>query len=472
MIIKGNSRGNPKQLAAHLLRADKNERIKILELNSPTDDLAATFRDWQLLTTATQGTKGLYHANISPGTDYTMTEEQWIRAADVLAEQLGLSHQPRAIYLHEKKGREHIHVVWQRTDTDSMTLVSDSWNYLAHEAASLALEKEFGHELVPGKHAKRDREKQPDFPRSEINHAEWQQAERSGIDPAERKEQITALFKQSDSGQAFTAALAEQGYILAQGDRRDFVIVDTAGEIYSLGRQIEGVKAKELRAFMADIDRETLPTAEQAKALQQETVQQPHQPPPEPVETPAALTQSEIQAIKKAVDDRHAQEVQRLKEYHQTEIKQLIEVYDREIAEKLADRRAMQQAELSKYFRKPEEFSDDWIKKYIDIMKQRWNPDAAEQQRLKREQEIEAIKTRHRIERETATQTLKLQRDQEIQDLKERHAQKLRDMKAQTEAEAARYIREEQAAKRLLADLEKQQKEDRQQKHDPPKPSL
>jgi hypothetical protein len=195
MIIKGTSRGNPKQLAAHLLRADTNERIEILELNSPTDDLGETFREWQTLTTATAGSKGLYHANISPDAGYAMTPEQWERAADVLADKLGLSNQPRTIVLHEKDGREHIHVVWQRTDTDTMTLVSDSWNYPAHEEASLALEKEFGHDIVPGKHAKRDRDKQPEFPRAETNHAEWQQAERAGLDPAERKEQITALFQ-------------------------------------------------------------------------------------------------------------------------------------------------------------------------------------------------------------------------------------------------------------------------------------
>ena len=91
MIIKGTSRGNPKQLAAHLQRADTNERVSILELNSPTDDLAGTFREWQALTAATGGTKGLYHANISPDAGYTMTPEQWERAADVLAEKLGLA---------------------------------------------------------------------------------------------------------------------------------------------------------------------------------------------------------------------------------------------------------------------------------------------------------------------------------------------------------------------------------------------
>jgi hypothetical protein len=358
MIIKGTSRGNPKQLAAHLLRADTNERIEILELISPTDDLGETFREWQASTAATAGSKGLYHANISPDASYAMTPEQWERAIDVLADKLGLSQQPRTIILHEKDGREHIHVVWQRTDTDTMTLVSDSWNYPAHEEASLALEKEFGHEFVPGKHAKRDREQQPEFPRGETNHAEWQQAEHAGRGPAERKEQITALFQQSDSRQAFQAALAEQGSILAQGDRRDFVIADEAGEVHSLGRQIEEIKSKDFRAFMADIASETLPTVEQARVQTisqphdltppEPTAQQPteqHHPEPKPEEQPHKLTPAEIAALEQAVTDRHARETQKLKNLQNAELNQLRFTLDIDIRQKLADIDALQDAE-------------------------------------------------------------------------------------------------------------------------------
>ena len=55
-----------------------------------------------------------------------MTPEQWQRAVDVLDKELGLEGQPRAVVMHEKRGREHIHVVWARTDIDTMTLRSDS----------------------------------------------------------------------------------------------------------------------------------------------------------------------------------------------------------------------------------------------------------------------------------------------------------------------------------------------------------
>ena len=268
MIIKGGSRAGPEQLAKHLQRRDTNEMVDILELQSPAPNLDEALRDWQTLSEGTRGTKGLYHVNIDPAEAYVMSLEQWERCVDVLETDLGFEGQPRAVFMHQKHGRQNLHVVWARTDIDTMTLRSDSMNYLAHERASKAMELEFGHEPVPGKHAKRDREKQPEFPNAAVNHAEWQQAERTGIDPADRKDQITALKQASDSPQAFIAALEEQGYILARGDR-GFVLVDEAGEVYSLRRQIHGMKAADLREYMKGFDPEILPSAEMAAQLQQ-----------------------------------------------------------------------------------------------------------------------------------------------------------------------------------------------------------
>ena len=47
--------------------------------------------------------------------------------------------------------------------------------------------------------------------------------------PKEVKEWITAVWRETDSGRAFQAAVEEQGWILARGDRRDFVVVDPVG---------------------------------------------------------------------------------------------------------------------------------------------------------------------------------------------------------------------------------------------------
>src|ERR1700677_161000 len=137
MIAKGASRSGPRQLAVYLMRVERyetGEPVELLELNSPwastlaegssrpriASRLIETFRDWQSLTEGTrQGRDGLYLAEISPEAHYaaTMTPEQWKRAADLLGEELGLQEQERALVLHGgTDGRNHMHVVWARTD--------------------------------------------------------------------------------------------------------------------------------------------------------------------------------------------------------------------------------------------------------------------------------------------------------------------------------------------------------------------
>ena len=77
---------------------------------------------------------------------------------------------------------------------------------------------------------------------------------------------IKNAWKNSDSGRAFVAALAEHGYRLAQGKRR-LVVIDQWGKTHNPVRVLEGVKAKDFKARMADLDPEQLPRAE---ALQKE----------------------------------------------------------------------------------------------------------------------------------------------------------------------------------------------------------
>ena len=455
MIIKGGSRGAPDQLARHLQRQDTNERVEILELQSPASGLKDAFRDWQTLSEGTRGIKGLYHANIDPAADYAMTPDQWRRAVEVLENELGFQGQPRAVVMHEKHDRQHIHVVWARTDIDTMTLRPDGNNYLAHERASKALELEFGHEQVPGKHAKRDREKQPEFPQSELNQAEWQQGERSGLDPRQRKEQITALHAASDNAQAFKAALEEAGYILAKGDRRDFVILDPAGDVHSLGRQIKGVKAAELREFMKGIDRETLPTIAEAQTLQADR-KQAEQPAVEPQPT-QGLSPEEIKAIEKASADRQALEAAEMRGRHEAEIGQTRDILDREIAEKLAHRDAMQEAERARFQREnaPSQYGFDRV---METMLRWWNPKQAEERDAERQRRQQDMEDRQKKERGDYAALLKQARDLDLENMTERHEQQIRDHVSRSEEDLDRHIREQELARKLLAEIEERER--------------
>lgn len=487
MIVKGAARAGPTQLGNYLMRvyasADKNEYTELLELQSPwatletpgresaAAQLVQTFREWQILAEGTkQGRDGMYHAQISPAAAYAMTTEQWIRAADILGEELGLKDQQRAVVLHGGDDRPHLHVVWARTDIDTMKLHSDSYNYLAHEEASKRMELEFGHEFVPGKHAKRDRDKQPEFPRAEMTQDECQQAERTGIDPARRKEQITALKQASDSAQAFKAGLEEQGYILAKGDKRGFVLVDEAGEIYSLSRQIRGGKA-EFREFMKDIDPQTLPTVEQARETRkQQGLTQPEAPasseplaepappkPSQPAEQTKGLSPDEIQALQKAVADRQVREAADMRQRHDAEFEHTRDILNMDMAERIGHLDARQQAERARFER--ENAPATGLDRVIDTFQRWWNPKLAQERDAERERRQNEMQERQKRERDQYEGMLEQTRDLELDNLTERHAQQLRDHATRGEEDLDRYMREQETARTLQAEMEERERE-------------
>lgn len=493
MIIKGGSRAGPRQLAAHLQRTDTNERMEVLELHSGLDDLAATFRDWQTLSEGTRGKKGLYHVNIDPDARYEMTPQQWARAVEVLEQELGLDGQPRAVVLHEKKGRQHIHIVWCRTDLETMTMRSDSNNYLAHERASLKLEREFGHEHVPGKHAKRDRAKQPEFPRADVSHAEHQQAERSGLSTQERRAQLAALKSSCDSGMAFKAAVEEAGYVLARGDSKDFVLVGPEGSVYSLSRELK-MKAAEARTFMADVDRDALPTASEAKAQQRDRQKDAEPPAFEmqrpPVEdlTPAPEAQGETPdaqqqdsgtpelapAVAAALAAREQAEASKLAAWHSAELRQLRHVLFLEAREKIEGLRRQQQAERERFIRDGKLCG---IEGYIEALQNRLNPGRGAEKRLERDTAWKHLRERQAIERADLRTLIRQDRAEHIEELKERHDQQRRDQQAGFARERIRYAEDSARAARLLAQVEEDRREvERQRKEGraaepPPRPA-
>jgi hypothetical protein len=271
MIIKGKSRSGPAALAAHLGNAEKNERVSLLETRGTVaDDLRGALVEMDALAVGTRCEKPLYHAAISPEPPHRLSPEQRAEAIEALEAKLGLVGHARVVVLHEKLGREHLHIVWSRIDLDRMKSVSDSHNYRKHEEVARDLERRFGHERVQGAHAERDG---PDGekvlrPDRTPSRAELRQEERTGIKGKQVKEEVTAAFQAADNADAFKSALEDKSYLLAQGDRRDFVIVDRAGGIHSLARRIEGMKAAELREYMSSLDRSQLPTAEAARAAQ------------------------------------------------------------------------------------------------------------------------------------------------------------------------------------------------------------
>lgn len=504
MIVKGKARSGPAQLAAYLMRPE--ERATLIDLWDGSGDLRKAFLSWHAVGEATRGEKTLYHAQISPEAAYAMTPDQWRKAAQILAEELGMKDHPRAIVVHEGHGRPHAHVVFQRADADTLKMWDDSFNYVKHERASDRMEREFGHEFVPGKHAKRDREQQPEFPKAAFDQDEAQQAARSGTDPKAQKAEIKSLYAAADGGPAFKTALEDAGYLLAKGDR-GYLVVDAEGGHAALTRQL-GLKKKELESFMAAVPLASLPDIEQAKARQADMAAQkeaarkeamrssmasetapqpaPTQPAPAP-QQPASKFVPELAAVppaepagpaipktldpivEKALRERQSQDEAKLVNWHAAELKQLRHVLDLALEEKLGHLNALQQAERDR-LQRDLQAQRSGIEGFIDAVQRRLNPKLAAEQTEARKQAWEQLRARQAKEREAQILLLRQDKEEEIAALREKHEQQRREQKSRFEQERERYLKEQETAERLRERIEAERREQERQRREGPEP--
>lgn len=264
MIIKGRSRGRSAELAAHLLNAEQNERIQLYDCRGTVaTNVAGALAEIEVLGAATRCRKPLYHASISPASGTPLTAAQLAVAVDALEAKLGFHGQPRVVVLHTKHGREHAHIVWSRIDLARARAISDSWNYARHEEVARELETRFDHSRVEGAFSRRHGIRRP---RRTPRVYEFQQEQRSGIKRSAITDELTALWNASNSGTEFQAQITRAGYVLARGDRRDFVVLDKTGQVHSLARRIAGARSKDIKTKLVGIEPHALPTVKSARA--------------------------------------------------------------------------------------------------------------------------------------------------------------------------------------------------------------
>jgi hypothetical protein len=266
IIINGGSYSAGGWWSKHLQKAETNERVEIVGFaNLSADTIPDAFREMEALAAGTRCKNYFYQANINPRADEHLTPAQRDEAIETLERNLGLTGQPRFVVEHQKEGRTHWHVVWSRIDTEKMQAIPDSLTAVIHERTSRELEIKF--DLERGQSvlvANREHER----PERRPQKNETLRAAETGVDLETVKADAQAARQRADNGQSFRAALEASGdYVLARGDRRDFVIIDHTGDDHSLARRL-GMKAAELRAYMADLDPASLPSVDQAKAVQ------------------------------------------------------------------------------------------------------------------------------------------------------------------------------------------------------------
>ena len=288
MIIKSSQRGGAGHLAAHLIKSVDDDGIEQqVEISgyrhlAYPGDIHMALQVFEMMSLASAQTKNhLYHISLNP--DQDISKAQWSHAWDMYEKEYGLSDYPYIEVTHTKKNRSHQHRIYERVDPETEKALNLSFTKIRNEKVARILEFEFEHELTVGKHnravmtrlGKEGREdvatwmregKAHDVkcPVADKNHDDRQQEQRTKIPINQVKEDLQAIWQRTDNGQTFEAAAAEKGYVLCKGDRRDFVIIDSLGQVHSPRRRLN-VKAKELRERWVDLDPNTLPTVNQIR---------------------------------------------------------------------------------------------------------------------------------------------------------------------------------------------------------------
>ena len=221
----------------------------------------------------------LYAGTINPdradGRELTPVEAE--SAAWKLLASLGFSANHQwFLQRHKKKGRIHYHVCANRVDPVTLKAVGLNWNYPKQEQAARELETLFDLRPTPGIFAGRKKGKNGRFdgerPVAVMSKNDYQQSERTQI-PVEfvirDLRQIWAGLTTSTRsvsevhgfGQMFAEQLRLAGYTLARGDKRDLVVVDWIGGVYSPVRRL-GLKVAEFRQAIGAFDDSGLPSVD------------------------------------------------------------------------------------------------------------------------------------------------------------------------------------------------------------------
>ncbi len=270
MIIKGGARAKGVQLAIHLMRTDTNETVRVVGARSVfSKTVHGALQEMEGIAAGSKATKPLYHVSINPESDERLSLEQWHQAADQLEKALGLEGHQRVMVQHLKQGkagdfREHMHVVWNRIDTQTLKAAHHSHNYRTHEEVARSLERDFGLKRTQGVHAEVEGAEKPKEKRPSTK--ESMQEAVTGWKKADAKAMIAAAWNAGGNGAAFQAYLEEGGYRLARGDSRDFVVIDPAGGVHSIRSGVKGLKVAEIRSRFVDLDQNQLESVAKARA--------------------------------------------------------------------------------------------------------------------------------------------------------------------------------------------------------------
>lgn len=269
MIVKARA-GTGGPALARYLEGGKNESAELLELrNLDAPSLQAAVFDMDGLARGSACRNHALHVQMRAASGEHLTPDQWRGACDRYAEAFGLAQHQAAIVLHHQQdGTTHAHFVFNRVHPETLKAAHLSNNYYRHKELARQMERDWSLQPVP------DRKRAQARNYSQAGQAETEQARRQGQNVHDLREHVRQLWDNSANGWEFADALEAEGYQLAKGDKRDYVVLDATGSPYSLGSRTTGAKASVVREKLSDLDPAQVPDIIEGRRLIQERQQE------------------------------------------------------------------------------------------------------------------------------------------------------------------------------------------------------
>ena len=278
MIVKVAKRGGSFQKAAAYYLHDKGalsqERVSWTETrNLVTNDPEKAWKimAWTALhnedlkrasgsrLTGQKLQKPVFSYSLSWHPEQNPTREEMVAQAEASLSYLGLSEHEALFVSHADEPHPHVHVITNTVHPESGLTAGLKFDRRRFQQWALAYEQENGKIYCPQREENaQKREAEQSKPKEERQDVRYK-------DPV-----ILEAWQSSDSGQSFKTALESSGYELAQGNRR-IVVVDHWGKAHNPVRYLEGVKTREFKARLSDLDLSALPCS---KKVQEEKKQE------------------------------------------------------------------------------------------------------------------------------------------------------------------------------------------------------
>ena len=255
----------------HDKRALTDERIGFTHTeNLPTDDPEKALR-WMawtamnaddlkresgVLMNGRSCEKPVYTFSLAWHPEEQPEQEEMIGAGRRALIALGLEDHQAVMASHTDRPHAHLHLIVNVVHPETGRANRLSFSHLKLSEFAEALERQNGNIYC-------DQRVENNARRAQGESVKYREPE------VDAKAVITELYQQSDSGQAFQAALQEQGFHLAQGKR--VVLLDSEGKIHSLYRQIDGAKSSDIKAKLADLE---LPDVDEVRGRIEEASRQ------------------------------------------------------------------------------------------------------------------------------------------------------------------------------------------------------